>query len=56
MIGLKPDGEAQNWHQKEEPFEKMDVEGLHKTRAMTWSLPAEGDGGMTSPDGRSTGK
>lgn len=43
LFGLKPDGEAPYWHQRQDTFDKMDPDVMERTWDLTWALIQELD-------------
>jgi hypothetical protein len=43
LFGLKPDGEAPYWHQRQDTFDKMNPEVMERTWAFTWQMVQEID-------------
>ncbi|MFH1906993.1 MAG: M28 family peptidase [Chloroflexota bacterium] len=41
LFGLKPDGEAPYWHQKQDTFDKMDSDVMERTWELAWALIQE---------------
>jgi len=43
LFGLKPDGEAPYWHQRQDTFDKMDPDVMERTWEFTWQMIREID-------------
>jgi hypothetical protein len=43
LFGLKPDGEAPFWHQRQDTFDKMDPDVMERTWEFAWAMIQEID-------------
>jgi hypothetical protein len=43
LFGLKPNGEAPFWHQRQDTFDKMDPDVMERTWEFAWAMIQEID-------------